>query len=175
MRSIAINKKGQTGIAALPSSVIGLGIAGISLVLMLVVLSEMVDVDTVKKTLSSSIVNETITPSDTGTALACASYPGASTFSISAAYNDTSAGTLIAAGNYSVTSAGLLKNLTSEFTTNPWNVTYTCRYGDEAYISGNASIYGIGTFADFWVIIVLAIVAAVVIGIIFGAFGKVNR
>ena len=43
--------------------------------------------------------------------------------------------------------------------------------GTEAYLAANETVVGLGTFGDFWVIIVLAIVAAVVIGIIFGVFG----
>lgn len=47
--------------------------------------------------------------------------------------------------------------------------------GTEAYISANKTVAGLGTFGDFWTIIVLAVVGAVVIGIIFGAFGGVGR
>jgi hypothetical protein len=39
----------------------------------------------------------------------------------------------------------------------------------------NSTLTGIGTFGDFWTIIVLAIVAAIVIGIIFGAFGGLTK
>lgn len=46
---------------------------------------------------------------------------------------------------------------------------------DTAFEQANNTIVGIGTFADFWTIIVLAIVAAIVIGIIFGAFGGFAR
>lgn len=46
---------------------------------------------------------------------------------------------------------------------------------DTAFITANKTVVGLGTFGDFWVIIVLAIVAAVVIGIIFGAFGGIGR
>lgn len=47
--------------------------------------------------------------------------------------------------------------------------------GTEAYTAANETVVGLGTFGDFWVIIVLAVVAAVVIGIIFGAFGGIGR
>ena len=46
---------------------------------------------------------------------------------------------------------------------------------DTAFVAINETVVGMGTFADFWTIIVLAIIAAVVIGIIFGAFGGVLR
>ena len=45
----------------------------------------------------------------------------------------------------------------------------------EAWEAANQTVAGLGTFGDFWTIIVLAIVAAVVIGIIFGAFGGLVR
>lgn len=47
--------------------------------------------------------------------------------------------------------------------------------GTEAHTAANDTVVGLATFADFWTIIVLAIVAAVVIGIIFGAFGRSVR
>jgi hypothetical protein len=46
--------------------------------------------------------------------------------------------------------------------------------GTEAYSAANKTVVGLGTFGDFWTIIVLAIVAAVVIGIVLGAFGGIG-
>src|SRR3990167_8142270 len=43
--------------------------------------------------------------------------------------------------------------------------------GTEAFVAANESLVGLGTFGGFIVILVLAVVAGVVIGIIFGAFG----
>lgn len=42
--------------------------------------------------------------------------------------------------------------------------------GTEAFIAANESLVGLGTFGDFVVIIVLAVVAAVVIGLIITGF-----
>lgn len=48
--------------------------------------------------------------------------------------------------------------------------------GTEAYTAANKTIVGLGTFADFWEIIVLAIVITVVIGLLLVVFGgKRNR
>ena len=48
--------------------------------------------------------------------------------------------------------------------------------GTEAYIAANSTVHGLGTFADFWEIIVLAIVITVVIGLLLVVFGgKRNR
>jgi len=43
--------------------------------------------------------------------------------------------------------------------------------GTEAYEAANLTVVGLGTFADFWVIIVLAIVITVVIGLLLVIFG----
>ena len=43
--------------------------------------------------------------------------------------------------------------------------------GTEAYTAANSTIVGLGTFADFWEIIVLAIVITVVIGLLLVVFG----
>jgi len=56
-----------------------------------------------------------------------------------------------------------------------WNVTYNYNHGDEAYENANKTIVGLGTFADFWEIIVLAIVITVVIGLLLVVFGGSRR
>ena len=47
--------------------------------------------------------------------------------------------------------------------------------GTEAYLAANATVSGLGTFADFWQIIVLAIVTTVVIGLLLVVFGGQRR
>ncbi len=41
----------------------------------------------------------------------------------------------------------------------------------EAFQAGNTTVAGLGTFGDFWVIIVLAVVITLVIGLLLGMFG----
>ena len=43
--------------------------------------------------------------------------------------------------------------------------------GTSAYIAANKTVVGLGTFADFWEIIVLAIVITIVIGLLLVVFG----
>lgn len=43
--------------------------------------------------------------------------------------------------------------------------------GTEAYTAANDTLVGLGTFSDFWEIIVLAIVITVVIGLLLVVFG----
>ena len=45
----------------------------------------------------------------------------------------------------------------------------------EAYDAANKTVIGLGTFADFWEIIVLAIVITVVIGLLLVVFGGGRR
>jgi len=45
----------------------------------------------------------------------------------------------------------------------------------EAYTAANLTVVGLGTFADFWEIIVLAIVITVVIGLLLVVFGGRTR
>ncbi len=47
--------------------------------------------------------------------------------------------------------------------------------GTEAYIAANETVVGLGTFADFWEIIVLAVVITVVIGLLLVVFGGRGR
>ena len=47
--------------------------------------------------------------------------------------------------------------------------------GSDAYVTANKTLVGLGTFADFWEIIVLAIVIAVVIGLLLTVFGGGRR
>lgn len=47
--------------------------------------------------------------------------------------------------------------------------------GTEAHVAANATVVGLGTFADFWEIIVLAVVITVVIGLLLVVFGGKDR
>jgi len=47
--------------------------------------------------------------------------------------------------------------------------------GTEAFDAANKTVIGLGTFADFWEIIVLAIVITVVIGLLLLVFGGGRR
>ena len=46
---------------------------------------------------------------------------------------------------------------------------------DTAYIQTNITLSGLGTFADFWEIIVLAIVISVIIGLLLTVFGQEGK
>ncbi len=47
--------------------------------------------------------------------------------------------------------------------------------GTEAFLAANTTLVGLGTFANFWEIIVLAVVITVVIGLLLVVFGGTGR
>lgn len=51
----------------------------------------------------------------------------------------------------------------------------TATTGSTAYLAANKTVAGLGTFADFWSIIVLAVVIAVVIGLLLVVFSAKGR
>ena len=74
--------------------------------------------------------------------------------------------------NYTLSSAGVFSNLTIEFNQSNWDVTYSFTSGADSCLVANQTVIGLGTFGDFWEIIVLAIVIAVVIGLLLVVFGQ---
>lgn len=172
-----LNRKGQ--IQTIPSSVIALSVAAIALVLLIVISQEVIETDIVRKSQSGNVTNETLSAAITenGVVLgAGASSPGCIA-TIEYAVNESSIMSAIPAGNYSVSDCTIsYAGDTAQAVNNTiWNVTYSYTWGDTAYGAGNQTVSGLGTFGDFWTIIVLAIIAAVVIGIIFSIFGRPGR
>lgn len=51
----------------------------------------------------------------------------------------------------------------------------TATTGSTAWLAANKTVAGLGTFADFWSIIVLAVVIAVVIGLLLVVFSARGR
>ena len=148
--------------------------ASIIVILAVVILAQLRDSETLEKALSGSVSNEVLTTvTEKGENLAGLTAPG-SRCTVSAVTNKTSA-TAVPAANYTTTNRGC----TIAFTVgnslgvnnSDWNVTYTYTYGDTAYTRSNDTITGFGSLADFWTIIVLAIIASVVIGLILYGFG----
>ena len=168
-----MNKKGQIGLSALPTIILVLVFSAIVLVMGLVISQNIVDT---ANDVSVTVTNETQAHANTtGYTLAPAGVCNFNAPSITAVWNATDDG----AGNYnltvptanvSVSSTGVLTNGTTiEY--NNVSVSYTYSWGDQACESGNNTVYGLGAFADFWEIIVLAIVITIVIGLLLVIFG----
>jgi len=162
-----INKKGQ--VQAMAPAILALVFAAIVLVFGLVMTQELTDTQSGGVTATIS-ANETLTLTGSGTTSAHvhAGDCGYASWTPTVVYNGTSHEILAVTTDYTVNAAGTLTNVT--FMLSPV-VTYTYTWGGEACNAANSTTYGLGTFADFWEIIVLAIVITVVIGLLLVVFG----
>jgi len=162
-----LNKRGQLN--NLAPAMIALIIAAVFLVLGLIVFSEFQQTDIVAQAATTAVSNESVTMTGSAIALANAGLCQ-SECSVTEVLNAT--GPVINSGNYTVDStACTIVNTTSEYIDSAWNVTYSVTHGDEACDSASETISGLGTFSDFWEIIVLAIVITLVIGLLLVVFG----
>lgn len=98
--------------------------------------------------------------------------------SITRAVNATG-GQTIAPGNYTLTvnpdtGSSVIKSITSgHYNNTNWKVTYISRnLSDQQYAVPNSAAVGLGEYANWFDIIVIIGIAAVIIGLIFMAFGN---
>jgi len=173
--SESLSKKGQLG--GLGTGIITLVIAAVFLILGLIVLQELRDTDVIRTSQSSSVINEThaTVNSLTKVVLGGTASPGANSFIVSLVINSTNMA-VIPASNYTIDStAGTIiyssAGNTMGYNGSRWNVTYSYKHGDSAFSSANTTLVGLGSFSDFWTIIVLAIVISIVIGLLLAVFG----
>ena len=179
MRSLQ-SKRGQ--VQTLSPAILSLVFAAIVLVLGLVIQQEIRDTDVLTQVNSATVSNETLTTvSETGELVARSSAPGFNSLTVDKIYKTNATDNLtISSANYTVNSATGRISFSSPAASDAatinnsnWLVSsYTYKYGDEAWLSANQTIGGLGTFADFWQIIVLAIVTTVVIGLLLVVFGR---
>ena len=165
-------RKGQ--INTLAPSILALVFAAIVLVFGIIIASELTDT-TAGKTIGVSPTNESITISGDGESGAVSGQGscGFTSWNRTQVFNATPE-EMIEGTHYSVNTAnGTVFNITSSGSA--WGITYTYNYGGEACEAGNETVVGLGTFADFWVIIVLAIVITIVIGLLLVIFGTGGR
>ena len=156
----------------LSSPILVLVVAAVMLVIGLVVMQ---GIDTARTDDTSvTVTNETgAYINATGYTLTAASKCGFNTPVITNAVNTTSNTTILAA-NYTVSAAGVLSNITTEIH-DPVIFSYTYLWGDEACEAVEDTIDGLGSMADFWEIIVLAIVASLIVGLLLNSFGRRTR
>lgn len=153
------------------AGVMTMTIAAILLIIGLIVLDELyVDVSTT----SAAVYNETIaTVSTAGVASTVSGYCGLNSFTVTEALNQTD-GTTIAVGNYTVNArTGTVSAVSGErFEDQTFNITYTYKSGEglEACDATNATLSGQGKFGDYFDLIVLAIIIAVVISLLMVVF-----
>ena len=155
-----------------------------ALVLVMGIILQQGITDTASSNEVVTIVNETVTGITNATAVAVGASGNCNfnSFAVVTAIN-TSNEFLLPAINYTIDGdAGTIVSTEttclgvndgdSDFTCSyDLDVTYTYKWGGEACDAGNKTIAGLGTFADFWEIIVLAIVIGIVIGLLLIVFG----
>jgi len=166
------SKKGQIG--TLGPAIIVLVLAGMMLILGLVMIQEFRDTDILRQANSYTITNETLaTVTEAGEQVAEITQPAFNTFVVTIIQNATG-GETIDANNYTVTASTgtIAATATSEYNNTNWNISYTFLGGDVAFVSANTSLVGLSTFADFWEILVLAVVISIVIGLLLVVFGS---
>ena len=177
MRSLNFNKKGQVG--SLAPAILGLVFAAIVLVFGLIMSQELRDVDTLSET--STVTNETFQInvvtgiSESSDFLNTCNWKS---WNATLVMNKTIGGglelqnnTLVEGTDYQVfTNNGSIGNISSDWNTTV--ITYDYVWGGSACEGANATVIGLGTFADFWEIIVLAVVITIVIGLLLVVFGE---
>jgi uncharacterized membrane protein len=170
-----MKKKGQ--VQTLAPAILALVFAAVVLIFGLVISQSIRDTDVITQSQTDTVINETLTTvTETGETFVTSTDRGASGFSLSRCINATG-GELIEAVNYTFTAATatIVCSSCGAFNNTDWNCDYTYSHGDEAYVAANDTLVGLGTFADFWEIIVLAIIISLVIGILLVTFSGRGR
>jgi len=170
-------KKGQLSIADAPQVVLIVGLVFLVMATIALIAGEYGEALDTRN--SDTIVNETITDAQRSSGtykLAGISNCNAQDFTITSVLNATD-GSTVASGNYSVNSAtAIFTNLTGEFTTESWDVTYNYNFGGvscnvtadlQSEIADNTSIAGI-----VLTISLVGIVLTVLVGIFVGISGR---
>lgn len=169
-----MKKKGQ--VQTLAPTMIALVFASVLLVFGLIMTQEMRDTDIVNQAVTASVNNETVTTlSEVAQNVTNVGNRGANSFAVVSVTNTT--GGVVASGNYTFSSSGALASTAgAEYNGSDVNISYTYLRGGESWVSANDTIAGLGSFADFWEIIVLAIIISIVIGLLLVVFaGRRNR
>ena len=173
MRNLSLGKKkGQVGLLA--PAILALVFAGVVLVFGIVMAQELRDTQAGTQ-LMTVATNKTLSITETSISseITESNYCGYTSWTPTVVYNGTNTTILTLTTDYTVNANGSLMNVTHVIA--PLSVTYTYYYGGEACEAANSTVVGLGTFADFWEIIVLAIVITVVIGLLLVIFGGRQR
>ena len=168
MKSLSLIKPKRGQIESLTPAIVTLVVAIMVLVLGVVILQEIRDTDVLAKAVSRSFNNETVVAvTGAGVALLANTFP-ANNCAIDVVTNATEV-TVVPASNYTL--AGCIISATGgDFNNTDWNVSYSSTSGGEAFVSGNASLVGLADFSDFIPIIVIAVAASIIIGLILVGF-----
>jgi hypothetical protein len=118
---------------------------------------------------SSSVTGESVTPTDAGVSLGATSNCSSGDFAFTNVTNSTG-GPAIDSGNYTLTSAGVLTNLTSEFVDSSWTVGYTYTWGSEACTASENMTTEFGNYTSLIGLVGTIIFLGLVIGVLVASF-----
>lgn len=166
MRSLLSQKRGQASLDMIVPAIITLGVAAIFLIFTLIILTDLAD-ETVTETTTTT--NETLTTMDeNGENVAHYLDCGFSMHTASVELVNASTADLVPATNYTAYSNGTVIYVSDggAFNNSNWNITYSWDYGLEACLAVNETIAGQGKFADYFDLIVLAVIITIVLSLI---------
>ena len=118
-----------------------------------------------------SLINDSVDMSSGANSVANATLCGFGGFGVSEVYNGT---VLVSTGNYTTTAAGLITNLTSEFS-NSWNVTWTGTWGSGACTASENMITEFGNYTSLIGLVGTIIFLGLVIGVLVASFAFGGR
>ncbi len=170
-----LSKKGQVQVIA--PAVLALVFAAIVLVFGLIISQSMRDIPIITQGVNSNLVNESANfgaSAETSVTLVANGFPAGACGAVTSVRNG-SLGILIVGTDNFTQSGCVITNTSNTFATDDWLIDYPYTAGGGAYKAANETIAGLGTFADFWEIIVLAIIISIVIGLLLVVFGGSNR
>jgi len=166
-----MNKKGQ--ISSLTGIVSSLIIIAIFIVAGLVIVQEFYEQDELADT-QATVINETIAYiNETGYTLLESSASGFNSVRIIVAYNDTSGNSgvggynwTIPSGNYSVSSAGVVTNATTEIYYNV-SISYTFQYGEGAYSGMEDTLTAVRQIPTTLGLVILIVMIGIILALVF--------
>ena len=122
-----------------------------------------------------TVTGESLTPTDAGVSVGAVGNCSFGDFALTSANNATASGTLIASGNYSTTSAGVVTNLTSEYSDSAWVLNYTYTWGSEACAVSEEMTDEFGNYASLIGLVGTIIFLGLIIGFLVVAFAFGGR
>jgi len=126
-------------------------------------------------TSSETITGESLTPTDAGVSVATATKCGFESFVLTTVNNGTAGGISINSANYSTTSAGVVTNLTNEYTDSAWVLNYTYVWGSDACTAAEEMTDEFGNYTSLIGLVGTIIFLGLVIGILVAAFAFGGR
>lgn len=168
-----MNNKGQ--INTITPGIVAIVVAVIILVIGIVIVNNIVENPELNQQFSTTVANESAFLNSSGYNLTFPGSPGVNNVVIVRVINGSS-GTILTSPNYTLVTTDLNRRfLVINGSTNPQvyvnvNITYSYFYGDASYVSASQALTGLASLGTYVPLIVLALAAAIIIGLILSGF-----